>query len=79
MTENKNSKPPLSKDLLISDAVSLYPEVVPIFMEYGLHCVGCFISDSETILEGSLAHGMSEDEVDNMILDAKEAIETKTK
>ena len=75
MTEQKTTKPPLSKDLLISDAVSLYPEVVPIFMEYGLHCVGCFISDSETIYEGSIAHGMSEAEIENMILDAKEAIE----
>lgn len=78
MTGKKSTKPPLSKDLLISDAVSLYPEVVPIFVEYGLHCVGCFISDSETILEGALAHGMSEAEVENMLLDAKEAIENKT-
>ena len=77
MTENKSTKPPLTKDLLISDAVSLYPEVVPIFMEYGLHCVGCFISDAETIIEGALAHGMSEAEVDNMILDALDEIAKK--
>lgn len=75
MTEHKSIKPPLNKDMFISDAVALYPQVVPIFMEYGLHCVGCFISDSETILEGGRGHGMSEAEIDNMILDAKDEID----
>jgi len=76
MTDEKVSKTPITKDMFISDAVSLYPEVVPIFLEYGLHCVGCFVAESETILEGGFAHGMSEPEIENMILDAEEAIKT---
>lgn len=78
MTE-KVAKPPLNKDMFISDAVALYPAVVPIFMEYGLHCVGCFISDSETILQGGLGHGMSEAEIDNMMLDAQEEVDKEEK
>lgn len=78
MNNNKVTKPSLSKDLFISDAVALYPEVVPIFMEYGLHCVSCFVAEMETIDEGAKAHGMSEPEIENMLLDAQEAID-KTK
>ena len=69
MTEEKTTKRPLDKDMFISDAVGLYPEVVPIFMEYGLHCVGCFVAEMETILQGGLAHGMSEAEI-NVVVEA---------
>ena len=74
MTDEKLSKPPLDKDMFISSAVSLYPEVVPIFMDYGLHCVGCHISGFETVEEGAMGHGITGDELENMLLDAKEKI-----
>jgi hybrid cluster-associated redox disulfide protein len=71
------SKPPFSKDLFIQDVVTFYPEVVPVFYEYGLFCVGCAISTMETVEEGAKGHGMSDDEFDNMIEDAKEVVEKK--
>lgn len=70
-------RPPLTKDLLIQDAVEYYPEIVPVFFEYGLACVGCFVSGMETIEQGARGHGMSDQEITNMLLDAIDVIEKK--
>lgn len=71
----QTEKPPFSKDLIIMEAVEHYPEAVEVFLEYGLHCIGCHISGYETIEEGAMGHGIVGDDLENMMLDAKEKIE----
>ncbi|MCA9477726.1 MAG: DUF1858 domain-containing protein [Nanoarchaeota archaeon] len=76
---SKVEKPEFSKDLIIMDVARFYPEVVEVFMNYGLHCIGCHISGYETVEEGAMGHGIVGDEFENMMLDAKERIEETAK
>jgi hybrid cluster-associated redox disulfide protein len=36
---------------------------------YGLHCIGCRLSVSETIEQGMKAHGMDDSMVDKLIVE----------
>ena len=68
MTESVN------KDMPIGDVVEKYPQVVPVILSYGLHCVGCHVSPYETIEQGAMGHGMSAEDVASMVKDINEAI-----
>lgn len=57
----------VTKETNIAEIVFTHPEVAEVMLGYGLHCVGCFASQFDTIEEGSKIHGMTEDEVDEMI------------
>jgi hybrid cluster-associated redox disulfide protein len=53
---------------MISEIVEKYPEVAEtLTMDYGFHCLGCFGADLETIEQGASAHGMSEEEIKEML------------
>ena len=72
-------KPDFSKDTIIMDVAKFYPEVIEVFMDYGLHCIGCHISGFETVEEGAMGHGIVGDDFENLMLDAKERIEENAK
>jgi iron-sulfur cluster assembly accessory protein len=61
---------PVTKDLLIGEVVSKYPDIADVFLSYGLHCVGCHVNAFETIEQGAMGHGMSAEEVDEMVAEA---------
>jgi hybrid cluster-associated redox disulfide protein len=65
----------LKKDTLLGDALEKYPESAPVFLEYGLHCLGCHVSFSESIEQGCLAHGLSPKLVDELIAKANKKIQ----
>ena len=48
----------VTKDMIISDIISLDQGTVPILMERGMHCVGCPSSSGESLEEACLVHGM---------------------
>ncbi|MFT4313105.1 MAG: iron-sulfur cluster assembly accessory protein [Candidatus Woesearchaeota archaeon] len=66
----------ITRDMTVGDIVEKYPQVAEIFMEYGLHCVGCHVAAWETIEEGARGHGMDEEEIELMIQDANELVES---
>lgn len=43
------------------------PRAGELLAEYGLHCVSCFANEFDTIDTGAQMHGMTDDEVDEMI------------
>ena len=45
----------LTKDTGIIDAVQNHPEILEVFAEYGLGCVGCMASHFESIGQGAAA------------------------
>ncbi len=47
----------------IGDVVQRYPETFPVFMSFGLHCVGCHVAAFETIEMGAMSHGINPDEL----------------
>lgn len=72
MDENK-----ISKDMIILDIVDKYPYLAEYIMDYGVHCVGCGIAAFETLEQGFLGHGMSEEELDKIILELNKVIAEK--
>lgn len=57
----------ISKDMTISEVVRIHPEVVDTLMGLGVHCVGCHVSEYETLEEGFSGHGMTQEEISSAI------------
>ena len=53
----------ITKDSLIVEILNEYPEVAVLFMDMGMHCVGCFASQMETLEQACSVHGLSADDV----------------
>lgn len=64
----------VSADANLGEIVRRYPEAARIMVQYGLFCVGCFASAFETIAEGARAHGLSKEELRDMINKINEVI-----
>ena len=43
------------------------PEVAPILMEVGMHCLGCPDSQAETVAEAAMVHGLDADLLEEKI------------
>ncbi len=67
----------IKKEDKIADIISKYPESLEIFLDYGLHCVGCFLNQFETINEGAKAHGMTDGEIEKMIKEINKSLRKK--
>ena len=65
----------VTRETIIGDIIRKQPFSVEIFMDYGIHCVGCHISDFETIEQGVMGHGFSEGELLDIINELNELIE----
>ena len=53
----------IKKDMVISKVITLAPETVDVFLEFGMHCVGCMAAAGETIEEACEVHGIDPDEL----------------
>ncbi len=53
----------ITGDMLIGELVRTYPEVVPLLLTVGMHCVGCGSSAYESLTEACMVHGLNPDEV----------------
>ena len=51
----------VTKDMQIGDLLQLAPEVAPVLMEVGMHCLGCPASQMETLEEAAMVHGLDAD------------------
>ena len=57
----------ITKDSVIADIIDAVPESLEIMMDEGLHCVGCGGASFETLEEGMLGHGFSQEQLEEMI------------
>lgn len=48
----------ITKDMTIGEAIVTNPNIAPILMEMGMHCLGCPASQGETLAEAAMVHGM---------------------
>ncbi len=48
----------ITKDMIIADVLNMDQGTVPIFLQNGLHCLGCAMASGETIEEACGVHGM---------------------
>ena len=51
----------ITKDMTIGEIIVNKPEVVPILMEAGMHCLGCPSAQGESLEEAAMVHGMDID------------------
>ncbi len=53
----------ITKDTLIGDILDMDNSTAPIFMEMGMHCLGCPASRGESLAEACMVHGVDADEM----------------
>ena len=61
----------ITKDTGIVEAVQNHPEILQVFAEYGLGCVGCMAARFETLEQGAAAHGI---DIEALVADLNKAI-----
>ncbi len=50
----------ITKDSVIGDILDKAPQLAPIFLEMGMHCLGCPSSRNETVEQACYVHGQDE-------------------
>mgnify|MGYP000425331003 CR=1 FL=1 len=51
----------VTKSMLIGELLTVDPNIAPILMRAGMHCLGCPSSQMETIEEAAMVHGIDPD------------------
>ena len=54
----------ITKDMTIGEILVNKPEVAPILMEAGMHCLGCPSAQGESLEMAAMVHGM---DIDNLM------------
>ena len=53
----------ITKDTILGDILDAAPETAPLFIEIGMHCLGCPASRGETVEEACMVHGIDPEEL----------------
>lgn len=53
----------ITKDMTIGQILVDAPDVAPLLMGVGMHCLGCPASQAETLEEAAMVHGINIDEL----------------
>lgn len=65
----------VTSQMTIMDVLSLDRGTASIFMQHGLHCLGCPHATSESIEEASMVHGI---DAEDLIVDLNNFLDAKT-
>jgi hybrid cluster-associated redox disulfide protein len=65
----------ITKDSNLGEVVYRYPDVAEVLMDYGLHCVGCMLNAYDSIEAGAQVHGMTDQEIEEMVARINEVAE----
>jgi len=57
----------ITKDMTISEVIEEYPSTIETLLMTGVHCIGCHVSYFETLEQGMKGHGMTDEEIDEVI------------
>ena len=61
MAEEKKAL--VTKDMLVGEIISKYPDAAFALMQCGMGCISCPASQAESLQDASMVHGMNADEV----------------
>lgn len=53
----------ITKDMTIGEILQTAPDVAPLLMGVGMHCLGCPASQGETLEEAAMVHGIDINEL----------------
>lgn len=73
------AKAKIDKKIKLGELFEKYPEAAEILFNRGLHCLGCGLAAFETLEQGALAHGLSEEEIDQLVAGINQFLEQHTK
>ncbi len=57
----------VTKDTIIGDILDMDSSVAPIFLNMGMHCLGCPASRGETLEQAAMVHGQNVDDLVNQL------------
>lgn len=72
--KSDSAKDKITKNMAIGEVVMKYPAAIAVFMNHGLHCIGCGVAQFETIEQGASAHGI---DVKKLMADLNKAASKK--
>ena len=76
-TEQKKAK--ITKDMKVADVIENYgKDAAFVMLSFGLHCVGCGAAAFDTIEQGSKLHGMSDDEINDLVDELNRVVSEET-
>jgi len=68
----------ITKKTNLGELVKNYPQTGEILKKkYGLHCLGCFLAAFETLEQGAQAHGLTAEEIDQLVKKLNKRISQK--
>ena len=53
----------ITKDMTIGEALGANPDIAPVLLGIGMHCLGCPSAQGETLEEAAMVHGIEVDEL----------------
>ena len=53
----------VTKEMSIGEVLNIHRGTAPIFMEFGMHCLGCPHATAESLEDACAAHGTNVDEL----------------
>ena len=51
----------VNKEMTIGQVLTINRQTAPIFMSFGMHCLGCPVSTGESIQDAAAVHGIDAD------------------
>ncbi|NMB57097.1 DUF1858 domain-containing protein [Candidatus Beckwithbacteria bacterium] len=57
----------ISKDMMMGEIITEFPETIELLLEMGLHCATCHMAAFETLEEGAQTHGMNKKQISNLV------------
>jgi len=67
-------KAKITKEMTIAEAIRKHPKTAFVFIDYGLHCIGCPMAEPETIEEAVKLHRL---DLKKFLKDLNEAAKKK--
>ena len=53
----------ITKEMTIGEILRTAPNVAPVLLEAGMHCLGCPSAQAESLEEAAMVHGLNIDEL----------------
>ena len=51
----------ITKEMTIGEILNTNPDVAPVLMEAGMHCLGCPSAQAECLADAAMVHGLDAD------------------
>ena len=61
--KKKEKEGKITKEMSFAEIMQKHPEAAEIFMERGMHCIGCPMAMQEKLEQGAIAHGLDPDKL----------------